>query len=176
MHLVLVRHTSVDVPPGVCYGHTDVPVASGFAREAAEVAAQLDGREFDAVYTSPSSRCVMLAEACGYPRAIRDPRLMEMDFGDWEMQRWDDITDPRLQMWYDDWRHVAATGGESFADHAARVASFMESLMATGARSALVFAHGGTVMHAALWRHPSPPDDIFGLRPQYGGIIEIERN
>ena len=26
MEVILIRHTSVDVPPGVCYGQTDVPL------------------------------------------------------------------------------------------------------------------------------------------------------
>ena len=34
MELILIRHTSVDVPPGVCYGQTDVPLKSTFEQEA----------------------------------------------------------------------------------------------------------------------------------------------
>ena len=26
MEVILIRHTSVDVPPGTCYGHSDVPL------------------------------------------------------------------------------------------------------------------------------------------------------
>ena len=35
MEVILVRHTSVDVPKGTCYGQTDVPVAATFEVEAA---------------------------------------------------------------------------------------------------------------------------------------------
>ena len=35
MEIVLIRHTSVDVPPGVCYGQTDVPLKPSFEQEAA---------------------------------------------------------------------------------------------------------------------------------------------
>lgn len=115
MTITFVRHTSVGVGPGVCYGHSDVPVAETFAAEAKAVVDALGGRRFDAVHTSPSTRCVRLAEACGHPDAMRDPRLMEMDFGRWEMQRWDDIRDPRLQLWYDDWINTPATGASRFS-------------------------------------------------------------
>ena len=37
MRVTLVRHTSVDVPQGTCYGHTDVPVKTSFPEEAALV-------------------------------------------------------------------------------------------------------------------------------------------
>ena len=35
MIITLIRHTSVDVPPGVCYGQTDVPLKDTFVQEAA---------------------------------------------------------------------------------------------------------------------------------------------
>ena len=34
MEVILVRHTSVDVPKGTCYGWTDVPVRDTFEQEA----------------------------------------------------------------------------------------------------------------------------------------------
>ena len=35
MDVILIRHTSVDVPPGVCYGQTNVPLKPTFEQEAA---------------------------------------------------------------------------------------------------------------------------------------------
>ena len=33
MEVIFIRHTSVDVPPGVCYGQTDVPLRHSFEQE-----------------------------------------------------------------------------------------------------------------------------------------------
>ena len=41
MKLILVRHTSVAVEKGVCYGRTDVPLADSFPDEAREVKQRL---------------------------------------------------------------------------------------------------------------------------------------
>lgn len=41
MEVILIRHTSVDVPTGVCYGQTDVPLRATFEQEAAVTAAGL---------------------------------------------------------------------------------------------------------------------------------------
>lgn len=38
MEVILIRHTSVDVPPGMCYGQTDVPLKPTFETEAAVTA------------------------------------------------------------------------------------------------------------------------------------------
>ena len=66
MEVILIRHTSVDVPPGVCYGQTDVPLKPTFEQEAAITQENLKNYlPFDHVYTSPLTRCVRLASYCG---------------------------------------------------------------------------------------------------------------
>lgn len=124
----IVRHTAVAVAAGTCYGRSDVPLRESFAEEAAAVARQLQGERFDEVWSSPLSRCTRLAAFCGYADARRDDRLRELDFGTWEMQRFDAIRDPQLQRWYDDWIHERPTGGESFDDQCRRVGSFLEEV------------------------------------------------
>ena len=89
MVIYFMRHTAVDVPQGVCYGQTDVPLKPTFEMEATQTAAHLQGLSFDKVYTSPLTRCVRLATFCGYPDAERDDRLKELNFGDCGMVcRW----------------------------------------------------------------------------------------
>ena len=61
MVVYLIRHTSVDVPQGVCYGQTDVPLNPTFEEEAAQTSARLKGLQFDKVYMSPLTRCVRMA-------------------------------------------------------------------------------------------------------------------
>ena len=116
MRVYLVRHTRTEVPPGICYGWSDVDVADTFPQEAADVRRHLSGIEFDQAYTSPLRRAVKLADYCGFTTAIRDDRLKEMNMGRWEMQSYDKIDDPALQEWYKDYMHLPATGGESFPD------------------------------------------------------------
>ena len=94
MKVYLVRHTSVDVAPGTCYGQTDVPLRASFQEEAevCKKALQDTGMRFSRIYTSPLSRCTRLAAYCGFPEAERDERLKEMNMGEWEMQRFEEIT------------------------------------------------------------------------------------
>ncbi len=124
----IVRHTAVAVAAGTCYGRSDVPLRESFAEEAAAVLRRLQGERFDQVWSSPLGRCTRLAAFCGYADARRDDRLRELDFGAWEMQRFDAIRDPQLRRWYDDWIHERPTGGESFADQCRRVGEFLEEV------------------------------------------------
>ncbi len=75
MEIIFVRHTSVDVAPGTCYGQSDVPLNESFQQEAEAVRQQLLSKAEHPlrVYTSPLFRCTRLAEYCGFPDAI--PRL-----------------------------------------------------------------------------------------------------
>ncbi len=161
MEVILIRHTSVDVPKGVCYGQTDVPLRDSFEEEASITAQQLQNDVFDAVFTSPLSRCTRLADHCGYPDAIRDARLKELNFGEWEMQEFDKICDPRLEEWYNDYFHVAATGGESFMMQLQRVSEFLNEVSGKEYKRIAVFAHGGVLICAQIYAGILRMEDAF---------------
>lgn len=172
--VIFIRHTAVDLPPGVCYGRSDVPLRPDFRAQASGVRKRLARHApFGAVYTSPLSRCTLLAGQCGYPDAVRDSRLLELDFGAWELQRYEDIRDPRLEEWYRDYLHVPATGGESFVQQLARVSLFLDELRAAPSRRVAVFAHGGTIACAQVYAGVVPLDKAFSRVPGYGDIVPI---
>ena len=179
MKIYLVRHTAVDVPRGICYGQSDVPLKETFVHEAADVAGRLDAvlpdkSILDAVYTSPLSRCTRLAEFCGYGDALHEPRIMEINFGEWEMQDYSSISDPRLQEWYKDYLHVRATGGESFEDQFNRVAEFLQELKSSGKRNVLCFCHGGVLICAKILSGAISQQEAFSSLDDYGSVIGLE--
>lgn len=173
MEIVLVRHTSVGVPKGTCYGWSDVPVAATFDTEAAETKRRLGTEPFDAVYSSPLTRACKLAAYCGWPSPVVDDRLKEMNMGDWEMKLFDEIEDENLQRWYDDYMHLAATGGESFPELFARVSSFFDELKTKPYRRVAVFAHGGVLICAGIYGGLFPKEDCFKHLVPYGGTEQI---
>ena len=173
MEIYLARHTSVDVPRGTCYGFSDVPLRTTFRHEAAATRLRLSGLTFDHVYTSPLSRAAKLAAYCGYPDAERDERLKEMNMGEWEMKRFDDITDERLKLWYDDYLNRPATGGESFRDLYARVSAFLDQLRREHFRRVAIFAHGGVLVCAQVYAGEIPLEDGFKHLTPYGGVVRI---
>lgn len=175
MHLVLIRHTSVAVPRGVCYGQTDVALADSFPEEASVVKARLLRFAFDQVYSSPLSRCVKLAHFCGYENPTIDSRLAEMNFGEWEMKHYDEITDPRLQEWFDDYINVTATGGESVMDQRRRFLEFVDEIKQTHRNETIaIFTHGGILINALAALTGKTYSEIYNAVPPYGSIVEIE--
>lgn len=174
MKLILVRHTSVAVEKGVCYGRTDVPLTPSFPDEAREVKRKLSAYDISAAYCSPLSRCRALAAYCGYGDAVTEPRLLEMDFGEWEMKRFDEITDSRLMEWYEDYIDVRPTGGESSAMQRDRFIDFVVSIDDGSDRTVVLFTHGGILIHAIACSRGIPYCEMFGDIPPFGAIVEVE--
>ncbi len=173
MKLYLIRHTSVDVPKGICYGYSNVGLNSSFPEEANKVRQYIEGIGFDAVYSSPLFRCAQLTQYCGFENAIFDARLKELNFGDWEMKVWDEITDPNLENWYQNWLSNPATNGESFMDQYQRFSGFMADLP-TRAENVAVFTHGGIINCARVYAGTATFENVFNDTPDYGSVTELD--
>lgn len=174
MKLIFIRHTSVAVEKGICYGQTDVPLAETFPSEAKEVKKNLSGYKIDVAYTSPLARCRRLAEACGFTNAFPDNRLMEMNFGKWEMKRYDEISDPRLRLWYDDFLNVTATEGESVMMQRDRLDDFLVSLHYENDKTIAIFTHGGILIHALVLLKGLTYEEAYAMNPGYGSVLEFD--
>ena len=152
--IYLIRHPAVAVPPGICYGQSDVALAALVDELAASLRAQLPA-DFR-LLSSPLTRCRQLAEALGTPRF--DARLMEIDFGEWEMRAWDDIPRDLIDAWAADPMHFCGHGGESVAQMAARAIAALKEALADPPRPVVIVGHAGPLR--ALAGH------LQGMRPQ----------
>ena len=175
MKVYLVRHTSVNVQKGVSYGQTDVPLRNSFEVEAEVTRKNLEGLVFDRVFCSPLSRCVRLAAFCGYPDAIREERLKELNFGDWEMKSWDEISaDPYSRKWFEDWVNVPTRNGESLMQLYNRLTGFFEELKEQTYHQVCLFTHGGILTSACVYAGKYGLKEAFEHVPPYGAVICIE--
>ena len=173
MKLTAIRHTSVDVPASVCYGFTDVALNPSFQTEAEIVKNQLTGKTFDKVYSSPLSRCTLLAEYCGYTHPILDSRLKELNFGDWEMKSWMEIDKQEAAAWLADWINYPAKNGESYQLMQKRVNAFMDDLKSSDAQSVCVFTHGGVIRLIHVYLGIFQLENSFEFPVEYGQIFEF---
>jgi alpha-ribazole phosphatase len=114
-----------------------------------------------------------LATYCGYADAQRDDRIKEINFGEWEMKPFDVINDPRMQEWFEDYLHVAPTGGESFLEQYQRVAAFLDELKKKPYGRVAVFAHGGVLLCAQIYAGMVKLEEAFNALTPYGGIISL---
>jgi alpha-ribazole phosphatase len=172
--LTIVRHTSVDVPAGVFYGFTDVPLKASFEEEAAAVKEQLAGMTFDKVYSSPLSRCTLLAGYCGFSHIELDPRLKELNFGDWEMKSWMEINPLETAEWLAHWLTYPAKNGESYAMMQKRVDAFMDELKSQKKENSCIFTHGGVIRLIHVYLGIYPLEKSFEFPVEYGQVFHFE--
>lgn len=176
MKVYLVRHTSVVWDGSViCYGNTDVPVRDTFEAEATQTLERLRGLKVEAVYTSPLSRAAMLCDFCGYPDAVRDDRLREMNFGSWEGRLWADIIgEEETPHFFERYIHERTPGGESQSEQYERVQAFVLEKRAEGLRSILVFCHGGTINCMRVMAGQVQLNEAFATIPAFGSLTVLE--
>lgn len=167
MKVYLIRHTAVDVPAGICYGQTDVPLRSTFEEEAKIVSEKLKGIQPDAAFSSPLSRCTQLADYCGFSNVILDNRLKELNFGDWEGAAWNKVD---MSVWKTDWINPPALNGESFVQMYNRVAAFFDELKRSDFDTVFIFAHGGVVSCARVYFGQADINGAFKMKTEYGSV------
>jgi alpha-ribazole phosphatase len=172
MEIYLIRHTAVDVEQGVCYGQKDVELAETYPEELISVKENLKDVEFDAIYSSPLSRAKKLANDIYPDKAEEDERLMELNFGDWEGKAWDDIKDPNLEKWMDDFVNRKCSNGESFVMLRDRVADFWKELKGKEYNKVAVFTHGGVIRTIqALEKNIKLEDSFNEPTPAFGEVV-----
>lgn len=175
MKVYIVRHTAVDVPRNICYGQTDVPVREdSFVEEATRVKEKLATLNYEIAFTSPLTRCVRLATFCGHGDAVRDKRLMELNFGDWEWVFIYDLNNPEVHYWFQHQVEQCTPNGESFLDMQKRLLNFIDEQKAKGYERICLFAHGGIHLCAQMLHGKKFNNDVFMHLPPYGSVIEYD--
>lgn len=170
LRIYLIRHPRPAVPPGTCYGQSDV----GLDEDAADCAARLRQQLPDGIplYSSPLRRCRLLAEALhaapGY-----DERLREMHFGAWEMRPWSEIPRAELDAWAAAPLAYAPPGGESVAAMRHRVSDFIAERGREGGDFAVV-AHAGVMKIFAARLQRLDETGWFSRQFAYGQVTPID--
>ncbi len=178
MKLTVIRHTRVEVAPGICYGQSDVPVDGTYAQELEVIRDKLAGKQFEKLFSSPLSRCSRLANDL-FPREtiVYDERLMELNFGRWEMQKWDNLDQtPEAQAWFNDFVHVRTPEGESFQDQIDRTAAFLKDLESSASNQVALVTHGGIIRALHCLLNDVAPIDAFQNKVDYGDVVEFDRH
>ena len=137
--LILARHgrTAANAQ-GLLQGRMDLPLDEVGREQARKIAVAL--ASVDVVISSPLRRAVETAEAVGKEIEI-DDRWIEMDFGNLDGQRRQDI-DPAIWIRLQRDVHYQPEGGESLANMMLRVTPALDELLARSEHETIaVFSH-----------------------------------
>ena len=172
MELYFVRHIKPDFEEGTCYGQTNVPIKNNYIEEHKKIIQELPN-DFDAVCTSPLTRCTLLAEQLS-KNCISDSRLMELNFGDWEGKKWDDINQHELNKWMENYIALAPPKGESLVDLSERLSSFICQIKVLPHKKVIVVTHAGIIRCAMNLFNKVPIEQIMMEKVEFGGIYKFD--
>ncbi len=169
--MYFVRHPRPAVPPGVCYGSTDL----GLAEDASAVAARLLPMlpPHLPLFASPLGRCRALAERLHHA-PIYDERLREMSFGDWELRPWSELPRSELDAWATSPLDYVPPGGEPVSALKSRVAAFVADRRAAGDTSIIVVSHAGVLKVLAAELAGLPLEVWSTLTLDFGAMRRID--
>lgn len=178
MKLFLIRHTKPDIAKDICYGQSDINVLPTFKFELSEVHFLLKNIEYGKVYSSPLKRCVELAQTLvpDDDKLLLDDRLMEFNFGDWEMKTWEEIEKTsEASKWFADYIQTAAPGGESFKQMIDRVQYFIDDLTEKPNNDdVLIVTHLGVIRAFSVIINQMDAKKAFDLSVGYGELQVME--
>lgn len=172
MEIYLIRHTTPQIKKGICYGQSDVPLASTFADEA-KLLLKILPEKIAIVYSSPSTRCYQLAKLIPADQVIIDNRLLEFNFGAWEMKRWDTIDPVLLDTWMKDFVATRVPEGENFIDLNKRVKDFITELVEQKYKKIAIVTHGGVIRCFIAYILKTPLKDAFSVSVNYASVTKI---
>jgi alpha-ribazole phosphatase len=172
MEVYLIRHTTPKVGKGICYGQSDVPLTESFMTEVEQLKKHLPVK-FDAIYTSPLSRCKALTQLLVSEKINEDKRLMEMNFGDWEMRNWDDIEQDILNNWMRDFVNVRVPNGENFIDLYSRIGAFADELTSNSHKTVAIVTHAGAIRSFVAKVLEIPLKNAFKIPVAYSSITKL---
>tara|TARA_B100000809_G_scaffold249300_1_gene280427 strand:- start:29304 stop:29858 length:555 start_codon:yes stop_codon:yes gene_type:complete len=172
MEIYLVRHTTPKIEKGICYGQSNLDTTDTFDSESKKIIEKISFDLETKIYTSPLKRCTQLAALFDKNFTI-DKRILELNFGDWELKKWDDIPSEELTPWMQDFVHVKVPNGESYVDLDKRANDFFSEILTKGALKNIIVCHAG-VMRSILARLTDTAlKDSFDIKMVYGQVSKI---
>lgn len=176
LELYFIRHSTIKLNKGVCYGQSDVDVADTFENEVEFIKKKIPFYSEMVFYSSPLKRCLLLTKRLSKTQPIIDKRLLELDFGDWELKKWDLIDKKELQKWTDDIKSYKIANGESYKELYTRAIDFFEDITKKNHKKVAIVTHLGIIRSILLYTLKIPLKNSFSFQIDYCGILKIVIN
>jgi probable phosphoglycerate mutase len=194
MRLYLVRHGQTAWNAQKRFmGQLDIPLDETGRAQVAALGNRLKDEHVDMIYASDLSRAwdtALAIESClashADPLALPavaghcikpDPRLREMNFGDWQGLTYAEIQerDPQnLAHWEEDRLHHAPPNGETLLDFSERVISaYREWCTAHAEQKILLVGHGGSLQLLLAHALGLSPDKFWQLQLSNASLTDL---
>jgi alpha-ribazole phosphatase len=172
--LCLIRHGQTDWNlEGRYQGQSDVPLNEKGFEQARSLVGQLDGRSFAAIFSSDLMRARQTAEHIAKDLGLTvqiEPRLREINQGEWEGVLVDDIKARYAEIWSQrtmDPANVRPPGGETVREVAERVSAALDDISRLFPNGqVLIVSHGLSIATAICRDKGIPVGQAYTVIPE----------
>ena len=102
-----------------------------------------------------------------------DTRLMELNFGNWEMRKWDDLPAGELDVWMKDFVNVSPPGGENFAMLYERAVQFFNEVKEQPFKRVAIITHAGIIRAFIAKILEIPLKNAFKIPVSYASVTKL---
>ena len=175
VEIYLVRHTKVALTKEYCYGISDVRLASSYAKDISLVKNKLEGIEFQHAYTSPLTRCLMLSNELTTNAKVED-NLIEMSLGDWELKKWADLDQSKVNEWMSDFVNISPPNSENYVEFSMKPVYFFDQMTKSlnNNDKVLITSHSGPIRAIICHVLNLSLAHAFNFDIDYGSISKVE--
>lgn len=117
LNVYFIRHTEPLIDSGTCYGQLDCTVANDYEDQLEKISDYFNTIAISTIYSSPLQRCALLAQdlATKHIKSTVNYKdaLKEINFGNWEGVKWDDIARSSIDEWNENRLHFQFPNGET---------------------------------------------------------------
>ena len=174
MEIYLIRHTTLNIESGICYGQSNIDVSDNFKKEVLAIKQKLPKNKKIKLYASPLLRCYKLASEIS-KTVFLDSRLKELNFGTWENKPWNSIPRSETDPWMANFVFEKPPNGESYLELQNRMIDFYSMLKKnyTQNESIIIVSHAGPIRALLSYLREIDLKDSFNIKIDYGQIFKI---
>jgi len=188
MNIYLLRHGQTEENrKGSYYGKLDISLNAVGISQGNKAKTFFNDIKLERVYVSDKKRTLEMVKLVLGQKdigIIRDNRINETDFGDFEGKTYEEISTSypkECLCWGNNWKEFVPPNGESYIKLCERVKSFMEHIKNLEFDNILICAHSGVIraMYCYImnenidlfWKFGSKNGDISIIKYEYGNFF-----
>ncbi|MCP4320400.1 MAG: alpha-ribazole phosphatase [Psychromonas sp.] len=183
VEIYLVRHSEPLIEVGTCYGQLDCGLTEAYPKQLSKVSTYFKDKSITAIYSSPLQRCALLAEDLAKQHikdtVVYNELLKEINFGDWEGVKWDDIPRNKIDEWNSNRLNFQFPNGETPSQFHSRTIQFWGEFIKTaknltGPQKIVLVTHAGVIRSILSYCLHIPFEFSTQLRIDYATVSKLQ--
>jgi alpha-ribazole phosphatase len=152
-----------------------MPLEENFTTHFDWINEQISPAENTIYFSSPLRRCTKLASYLSNDKFIADNRILDLNYGVWEMKEWAEIPEKELNAWNADFVDFKIKKGESFFDLYERAIEFYEEITTENKHSEniIIVTHAAVIRFILAYVMDFPLENAFNLKISYNSISKL---